>query len=376
MRRVGGASADGGAWMRPPAVGQTLHVNVGKGYNVKIGQGLLSHCGEEIAALLGPCTVAVVTDSNVARLYLEGCVTSLTQAGLKTSVFTFPAGEGSKNLSTLSDILEFLASAELTRADAVVALGGGVVGDMAGFAAGCYMRGIRFVQLPTTLLAAVDSSVGGKTAVDLKAGKNLAGLFYQPSLVICDTDCLNTLPEEEYRCGLAEALKTGVLCGEGLFRLFEQGTAREHLEGIIGQCVEYKAGVVERDEKEQGERKLLNLGHTVGHAIELCSGFTVLHGLAVAAGLAVIARASARRGWCSLATARRIESTLKKNGLPTTTGFSPTGLAKAALSDKKRAGSTVTLAIPSEIGACTLQSLNVNELEELIAAGLSPLEES
>ena len=354
---------------------KTLRVNAGKGYNVKIGKGILSQCGEEISAVLGPCSVGVVTDNNVAGLYLEKCVRSLSDAGFKTSTFTFLDGEGSKNLSTLSDILEFLASVGLTRADAVVALGGGVVGDMAGFAAGCYMRGVRFVQLPTTLLAAVDSSVGGKTAVDLKAGKNLAGLFYQPSLVLCDTGCLDTLPEEEYRCGLAEALKTGVLAGEKLFHVFEEGTAREHLEEIIGQCVEYKAGVVERDEKEQGERKLLNLGHTVGHAIELCSDYRDLHGFAVAAGLAIIARASARRGWCSLAAAHRIEAALKENGLPTTTDFSPDALAKAALSDKKRAGSTVTLAIPSEIGACTLRSLNVNELEELITAGLSPMEE-
>ena len=365
MQSVGGAGV----------AGRTLPVNVGKGYNVKIGKGILPRCGEEIAALLGPCSVAVVTDSNVAELYLEECVRSLTEAGLRASVFTFPAGEGSKNLSTLSDILEAMASEGLTRVDAVAALGGGVAGDMAGFAAGCYMRGVRFVQIPTTLLAAVDSSVGGKTAVDLRAGKNLAGLFHQPSLVLCDTDCLNTLPETEYCCGLAEALKTGVLRGEGLFRLFEEGMAREQIEDVIAQCVEYKAGVVERDEREQGERKLLNLGHTVGHAIELCSNYTILHGLAVAMGLAIIARASAQRGWCSPATARRIEAALKRNSLPATTEFSPTELAKAALSDKKRAGSTVTLAIPSEIGACTLKPVSVAELEGIIAEGLPPLQE-
>ena len=354
---------------------KTLYVNVGKGYNVQIGQGSLPHCGEEIAGVLGLCSVGVITDSNVAGLYLEECMRSLTDAGLRPRVFTFPAGEGSKNLSTLSDILEFLASSGLTRADAVVALGGGVVGDMAGFAAGCYMRGVRFVQLPTTLLAAVDSSVGGKTAVDLKGGKNLAGLFHQPSLVLCDTDCLNTLPTKEYLCGLAEALKTGVLADEGLFHYFEEGTAQENIAEIISQCVKYKAGVVERDEREQGERKLLNLGHTIGHAIELCSGFTILHGLTVAAGLAIIARASAQRGWRDSTTAHRIEAALKKNGLPTTTDFSPAALAKAALSDKKRASNTLTLAIPSEIGACTLRPVDVSELEELIAAGLSTLEE-
>ncbi|MCR5346772.1 MAG: 3-dehydroquinate synthase [Fretibacterium sp.] len=354
---------------------RTLHVNAGTGYNVKIGQGFLPHCGEEIAAVLGPCSVGVVTDSNVSELYLKECVDSLSDFNLKPSVFTFPAGEGSKNLSTLSDILEFLASSDLTRADAVVALGGGVVGDMAGFAAGCYMRGIRFIQLPTTLLAAVDSSVGGKTAVNLKAGKNLAGLFYQPSLILCDIKCLSTLPDREYRCGLAEALKTGVLLGDSLFQYFDEGSAAEHLEEIITCCVEYKAGVVERDEKEQSERKLLNLGHTIGHAIELCSGFSILHGLAVAAGLAVIARASARRNWCTEKTARRIEAALMKNGLPVTTTFSSDELARAAFSDKKRTGSTVTLAVPAEIGSCTLRTINISDLKELIAAGLSPMEE-
>ncbi|MBR1673256.1 MAG: 3-dehydroquinate synthase [Fretibacterium sp.] len=353
---------------------RTQRVNVGKGYDVKIGKGLLTQCGGEVAGVLGPCSIAVVTDANVGGLYLERCLTSFEEAGIRATAFTFPAGEGAKTLSTLSDILEALASSGLTRADGVVALGGGVTGDMAGFAAGCYMRGVRFVQLPTTLLAAVDSSVGGKTAVDLRAGKNLAGLFHQPSLVLCDTDCLNTLPEAEYQCGLAEALKTGVLSGEGLFRLFEEGTARQYTEEIIAHCVEYKAGVVERDEKERGERKLLNLGHTVGHAIELCSGYTILHGLAVAAGLAVIARASARLGWSAPATALRIEGALKKSSLPITTNYSPSELSKAALSDKKREMNNITLAIPCEIGACALRTVGVGELEGIIAAGLPPLE--
>lgn len=349
---------------------RTVRVRAGGGYDVKIGGGLLRECGAELAALLSPRMAFVVTDSGVAPLCLEDCLTSLTGAGFRCASFTFPAGEESKTLSTLSDLLEAMAGEGVSRSDCVLALGGGVTGDMAGFAAGCYMRGVRFVQLPTTLLAAVDSSVGGKTAVDLSAGKNLAGVFHQPSLVLCDTDRLATLPERELLCGAAEALKTGILMGGELFRLFEEGAALEHLPEVIALCVEYKAGVVERDEREQGERKLLNLGHTVGHAIERCSDFSLPHGLAVAEGMAVIARASARRGWCAPETARRIEAALRRSGLPTATNFTPDELAAAALSDKKRSGGVITLAIPAAIGACDLRTTEVSELAGIIADGV------
>ena len=348
-----------------------VRVNVRGGYDVRIGRGLLDDCGASVrAALPGTGLAAVVTDSNVAPLYLDRCAKSLGDAGLEVRPFVVPAGEGSKNLAELSELLEFLASSGLTRADGVVALGGGVVGDLAGFAAGCCLRGVRFVQIPTTLLAAVDSSVGGKTAVDLKAGKNLAGLFHQPSLVLCDTACLDTLPEAEWLCGMAEALKTGVLSGEELFRRFEDGTARGDIDGVIARCVGYKAGVVERDETERGERKLLNLGHTVAHSVELLSGYGVPHGLAVAAGLAVIARASAKRGWCSKETARRVEAALLRNGLPVASPYSPDELAVAALSDKKRRGDSITLVLPAEIGACALREVSVDELRDVIADGM------
>lgn len=349
---------------------QTIPVRTSPAYTVQIAPGLLGRCGSLLGEVLPPCRVAVVTDSAVAPLYLERVTASLTSAGFAVVSYVFPAGESHKNMATLSGILEFLAREHLTRTDCVAALGGGVVGDMAGFAAAVYLRGIRYVQLPTTLLAAVDSSVGGKTAVDLAAGKNLAGAFLQPAAVLCDTDCLATLPRDVFADGAAEAIKTGVLSDESLFALFEDGTLTAAPGSVIARCVAYKAGVVERDEKEQGERKLLNLGHTVGHAIEKCSFYAIPHGHAVAAGLTIMARAAERLGWTEAPVAERIAACLAKNDLPTGTDFSSQDLARAALSDKKRAGDTITIVVPRQIGACQLRKLPVSELEALIAAGL------
>ena len=349
---------------------RTIPVGVTPAYEVSIGPGLLETCGQRLKPLLEECRVAVITDSTVAPLYLETVLQSLEQAGFATCSHVFPAGEGHKTLSTLSDLLEFLASQHLTRTDCVAALGGGVTGDMAGFAAAVYLRGIRCVQLPTTLLAAVDSSVGGKTAVDLTAGKNLAGAFSQPAAVLCDTDCLKSLPADVFADGAAEAIKTGVLCDETLFALFEDGTLTADPGEVIARCIAYKAGVVERDEKELGERKLLNLGHTVGHAIEKCSGFTIPHGHAVAAGLAIMARAAETLGWTEEPLAERIAACLAKNGLPTGTDYTAEALAQAALSDTKRAGDTITVVVPRRMGECELKKLPVSELPGLIAAGL------
>ena len=349
---------------------QTIQVYTSPAYGVSIGGGLLKSCGQHLRDVLAPCRVAVITDSTVAPLYLKTVTGSLEGAGFTVCSYIFPAGEGSKNFTTLSAILEFLAEQHLTRTDCVAALGGGVTGDMAGFAAACYLRGIRCVQLPTTLLSAVDSSVGGKTAIDLKAGKNLAGAFLQPAAVLCDTDCLRSLPPEVFADGAAEAIKTGVLDDESLFALFEDGTLTAAPEEVIARCVGYKAGVVERDEKEQGERRLLNLGHTVGHAIEKCSGYAIPHGHAVAAGLAVIARSAEALGWTEEPVAARIAACLAKNGLPTGTDFSAEALAEAALADKKRTGGDITLVIPKKIGVCELKKVPVAELLSIIRAGL------
>lgn len=347
---------------------QTVVLHTIPPYTVSVAPGLLAQCGAAAAALPGCRRVAVVMDSTVAGLYWERVKDSLLQAGLSVCSYVYPAGESSKNFTGLTRILEFLAENRLTRTDCVAALGGGVCGDMAGFAAGCYLRGIRYLQLPTTLLAAVDSSVGGKTAVDLPQGKNLAGLFHQPAAVLCDTDCLQSLPETELANGAAEAVKTGVLAGERLFSLLENGFPADWTE-TIAQCVAFKGSVVEADPEERDLRRILNLGHTMGHAVELCSGYAVPHGQAVAMGLACAARASEKLGWAEAPCAARIADALTRCRLPVAPPFSAAALAEAAQSDKKRTGNTVTLAVPVRIGKCVLKPVPVEQLESFFAAG-------
>ena len=348
---------------------QTIEVHTSPAYTVSIGSGLLRTCGAQLRQLMAPCHIAVITDSTVAPLYLGAVSSSLQNAGFAVSSYVFPAGEFHKNFDTLASILEFLAEERLTRTDCLVALGGGVTGDMAGLAAALYLRGIRCVQMPTTLLSAVDSSVGGKTAIDLRAGKNLAGAFLQPAAVLCDTDCLATLPASVLADGAAEAIKTGVLCDEALFSLFEDSTLTADPAEVIARCVAYKAGVVERDEKEQNERHLLNLGHTIGHAIEKCSGYTIPHGHAVAAGLAMMARSAERLGWAEEPIAARICACLARNGLPISTEYAAAELAQAASADKKRTGDDITIVVPRSIGVCELKKLPVADLTEVIAVG-------
>ncbi|MCL2528829.1 MAG: 3-dehydroquinate synthase [Coriobacteriia bacterium] len=352
---------------------QSIYVNTGStgsGYTVAIGAGLLERLGElMLQQSISPCRALIITDSTVGPLYAATVERSLTEAGFTTSTFTFAAGEQSKNIQTLSDALEFMAQEQLTRTDCVFALGGGVVGDVAGFAAGCYLRGIRYVQLPTTLLAAVDSAIGGKTGIDLPQGKNLAGLFWQPSAVVCDTSCLATLPKETLLDGVVEAIKTGVLGDEALFDLLEQEPAEANLEAIIASCVAFKARVVEADERESEVRKILNLGHTIGHAIEVCSDYRVSHGQAVSAGLAMIARAALVMGYCDERAAYRIIQLLTKLGLPTETEFSTEELTRAALHDKKRSGNRITLVLPVNIGSYLLHNISIEELRNVINFG-------
>ena len=349
---------------------RNIKVNAGKPYNVTVGKGLLPRVGSLLSQTVSPCHAAVITDSNVAPLYLAQTEESLRSAGYKVCSYVFPAGEKNKNLVTLSGILEFLAENRLTRQDCVFALGGGVTGDMAGFAAGCYLRGIRFVQLPTTLLAAVDSSVGGKTAVDLKAGKNLAGMFIQPSAVFCDTDCLSTLSDSLFSDGLAEAIKTGVLFDAELFAMCDNARENADISELIARCVQLKADIVKTDEFEKGPRKLLNLGHTPAHAIEKLSGYRISHGCAVATGTVMMARAAERLGFCTRPCAAEIGLMMLSNGLPITTNFTPEKLAEAALGDKKRSGDEITLVLPEEIGRCTLEKFPVSELCEVFRAGM------
>ena len=344
---------------------RSVTVKTSATYEVLIGSGLLQKAGEAVKKVISPCKAAIVTDSTVVHLYEETVRQSLTEAGFSVCTFVFPAGEASKNIHTLSHLLEFLAKEEMTRTDLIVALGGGVTGDLAGFGAAVYLRGISFVQIPTTFLAAIDSSVGGKTAVDLEAGKNLAGAFYQPKLVLCDTDVLQTLPEVIFADGIAEALKYGVLGDAALFEKIAGGDFRQDLEEIIETCVSMKRDVVEEDEFDTGKRQLLNLGHTFGHAIEQKSHFQMTHGHAVAIGMHLIAKAAEAKGIAEKGTAAAIAKALEQNQLPKENEFSPAEVAEGTLRDKKRRGGTISFVFPKKIGACEIVKIPVEEVEAL-----------
>ena len=349
---------------------KTIHVTASKEYDVKIGSGLIATLGTEVAAICKTGTAAVISDSNVWPLYGEIAVKSLENAGFRVVHYVFPAGEASKNGHNYLAILNFLAENHVTRSDCVIALGGGVVGDMAGFVAATFLRGIAYIQVPTTLLAAVDSSVGGKTAIDLDAGKNLAGAFYQPKLVLCDTDTLSTLPPDIFRDGCAEVIKYGVLYDPQLFAMLLQTGLDFDRESVIARCVELKRDVVAQDEFDNGARQKLNLGHTIGHGIEAQSNFTISHGQAVAIGMAIVSKAAVKYGICSRETQVQIQSVIEQFGLPAITSYSAQELFACALSDKKRTGGSVTLVVPERIGSCILKPTPVEELKDFIEAGL------
>ncbi len=346
---------------------ERVAIRTGKPYEVVIGHGLLPRAGE-LLPLRGVKKAAVITDSAVGPLYAEPVEASLRAAGVEAVRFTFPGGEEHKSLQTVGEILEFLAREGLTRSDLVVALGGGIVGDVAGFAASAFLRGIAFVQLPTTLLAAVDSSVGGKTGVNLTAGKNLAGAFYQPELVLCDCDTFETLSPEIFADGRAEAVKYGVIRDAEFFDRLKTGDFSE-IVPIVKRSVEWKAAIVGADEFESGERKLLNFGHTLGHAIEKESGYRITHGHAVAIGMALMAKAADAHGLSAEPCAARVREALVANGLPVKSPFPPEALMGALLSDKKRAGDTLTLVLPERIGNCVLHPVKVDGVLDFIRAG-------
>ncbi len=337
-------------------------------YEIQIDAGLLDRVGAQIRPLTKAQSVLVISDSNVAPLYGQRVVASLEAAGFSADLFVFPAGEAHKKLDTVESMLEALQKAHLTRSDLVVALGGGVTGDMAGFAAAIYLRGIDFVQIPTTLLAQIDSSVGGKTGCDLSFGKNLAGAFHNPLAVYMDPDTLSTLPAHFLLDGMGEAVKYGCIFSEPLFTRLEREDFRTFLPELIQACVELKRDVVEEDFKESGRRTLLNFGHTLGHAIEKEQNYVGLsHGRAVSVGMALVTRASEARGLTAPGTYARLAALLERLGLPTSVEIAPARLCQAALSDKKLRGSTLRLVYLRAIGDSDLYALPGTELPAFLA---------
>lgn len=348
---------------------KTVHIDASRSYDVRIGRGLLDDCGRQIAERVRCASAAVVADDTVYALYGERVCASLEAAGVRTVCYVFPHGEKSKNLLEYAKILNFLAENRVTRADVLIALGGGVTGDLGGFAAATYLRGIPFVQLPTTLLAAVDSSVGGKTAVDLPAGKNLAGAFYQPELVLCDLDTLDSLPREIFLDGCAEVIKYAVLGSRELFALLADIPSGKGLEEVTARCVEMKRDFVQSDELDRGARQMLNLGHTFGHAVEASSRFTLSHGKSVAIGMAMILRAACSRGLCSAETRDAVIVLLQRYGLPTECPYPADMLLGALSADKKIFGTRLNLVVPTDIGACRLLPVGVDELSGWLRDG-------
>ena len=345
-----------------------LTVNTSKRYTIRIERGALDQLGAYCASLFAPGKKAVViTDTHVAPLYLERVSTSLRNAGFDVTSCAFPAGEPSKRLSTIEGIYGHMAQAHITRSDFAVALGGGVTGDMAGFAAASYLRGIPFVQVPTTLLSQVDSSVGGKTGVDLPQGKNLVGAFWQPSFVLIDPDTLNTLSPHFFADGMGEVIKYGCIKSRALFDLLV-GTEDipSVMEDVIYRCVDIKRDVVERDEFDTGERALLNFGHTFGHALEKLHQYQGLsHGAAVGIGMVMMARLGEKAGFTAPGTADKIAAALEKDHLPVHSDLPLSQIVEATASDKKSTGSSINLVLLKDIGESFVHKVARSDLAAL-----------
>ena len=323
--------------------------------------------GGEVRKTVSGDTIVVVTDENVKPLYLDRYMQNLQSVGFDVYSFTIAPGEESKSGEVYLELLNYLAEIPLTRADALVALGGGVVGDLTGFAAATYLRGIKVIQVPTTVLAVVDSSIGGKTAINLPAGKNLAGAFHQPALIWRDVTMLESLPADTYLNGMAEVIKYGVLADTDLWSLLlNYANVQNNMPEIIDRCVSIKNRIVAEDEFDTGTRQLLNFGHTIGHAIERASDFAVSHGFAVAKGMAAIADISARQGWCSRECAQEIIQLLENYGFDLSIDYSMDELYNIMLSDKKRKGGVIDLVVPERIGKCVLKRLTTEELKGIL----------
>lgn len=355
-------------------------IQVVNSYTVYIGNGILDTVGARAKEASMSRKALIVTDDNVAKYYLQTVKNSLIQNGFEVFEFIFPHGEASKCAETYIKVVNFASQVRLCRTDIMIALGGGVTGDLTGFAAATYMRGINYIQVPTSLLAAVDSSVGGKTAIDLESGKNLVGAFYRPSAVICDVAVLKTLPEEYIRDGMAEVIKYAhigepellklLISGESIIQKMTKADDCDQIIDIISRCVALKAEIVGNDEFEKGQRAILNLGHTVGHAIEKLSNLSISHGHAVAAGMAIFAGASYKTGLCDKEVYDNIIFLNKKFSLPTDTKYTADEIFQASLNDKKNTGQSIKVALPKKVAESVLVKMTHQQLFDFIKAGV------
>ena len=349
-----------------------INVNAdGGSYAVCVGGGLLENIGAMLKETL-PKTqkVFVITDETVAPLYLDKTLKNIAEAGFETGFSIIPMGEQSKSGATYLTLLQTLAEKKITRTDALIALGGGVVGDLTGFLAATFLRGIPYVQVPTTLLSMVDSSVGGKTAINLGTSKNLVGAFYQPRLVLCDTQTLQTLPPIAFADGRAEIMKYGMIDSLPLLSQLQSGDLTQ-MDDIIAQCIAMKRDLVEEDERDTGKRQLLNFGHTIGHAIEQLSHQQISHGQAVALGMVMETRAAVRMGLCPENALSQLIKLLEQFELPTAQTFCAENLLEAALGDKKRHGDMITVVTPRKFGKCELYTMNIEQMFDWIEQGVN-----
>ncbi len=341
----------------------TVKVRTGKPYEVHIESGILNRLAQYLAPYAGR-RIMLVSDDVVAPLHLSRVEDACRQAGFETAHFVFPAGEGHKTLSTLEQLLTALYECDMTHTDLLISVGGGLVGDVTGLAAALYCRGTPFIQIPTSLLAAVDASVGGKTAVNLQGAKNQIGCFHQPTLVLCDPDLMETLPPSRFAEGVAEVIKYALIARPDILDML---SPVRDLSAVIAACIEIKADIVSRDEFDSGVRRLLNLGHTFGHAVECVSAHQISHGEAVAIGMCEIYRAARKQGLCRQDFGDTLYRHLQFYGLPTKTALPKEALFAAMRHDKKRDSATLTLIVPTKLGECVPHTLPVDALPAFFA---------
>lgn len=336
-------------------------------YEIVIGDDLIKNAGEYIKNVIPPCKICVITDSNVNSLYAQVLLTSLIESGYQVSKVLFPAGEHSKNITTYANIMSALADEGITRSDAIVALGGGIVGDLTGFVASTYMRGIPYIQIPTTLISALDSSVGGKTGINLPNGKNLAGTFWQPSLVLTDYKTFDTLSSDKLLDGYAEAIKCALISESNMI----PHILNKDYDYVIERCISIKKSFVEVDEMDKGIRQILNFGHTIGHAIEKYTSYNITHGQAIAKGMLAESRAAYRMGLTDCDISSQLEELLNQFGFDTSLRFNPDEIYQLTTTDEKIFNDTITVIVPKSLGKCELQRISLSKLKEYVSSGFN-----